>query len=227
MNGLRMLVPVAVWWLLAPAAGEAQEGTTLSASRTRAVLDKYCVTCHNQRTKTAGLALDALNIAAVSGQAQTWEKVVRKIRTGAMPPANLPRPDKASAEGVVAWLETELDRAAVVHPDAGRPTLHRLNRSEYRNAIRDFLGFEVDAASLLPRDNAGYGFDNNADALSLSPALVERYLAAAAKISQMALGRIRGSLEPDTVFVPTDRDQTIRVSDDLPWGSRGGLTFPF
>src|SRR5262245_60678088 len=130
MTSLRLLPPVAVWWLLAPAVCEAQVS---SASAARAVLDKYCVTCHNQRTKTAGLALDALNISAVGGHAETWEKVVRKIRTGAMPPARLPRPDKAAADAVIAWLEIELDRAAVEHPNPGRPTLHRLNRSEYRN----------------------------------------------------------------------------------------------
>ena len=152
---------------------------------------------------------------------------MRKIRTGAMPPAMMPRPDKADADGVVAWLEPELDRASVEHPNPGRPTLHRLNRSEYRNAIRDLLALEIDAASLLPDDNAGYGFDNNADALSLSPALVERYMAAAAKISQMALGRVRGAPAPETVFVPTDRDQTIRVSDDLPWDRVAGWCFTF
>ena len=117
----------------------------------------------------------------------------------------------------------ELDRAALEHPNPGRPTLHRLNRVEYRNAIRDLLALEIDPASLLPADNAAYGFDNNADALSLSPALTERYLGAAAKISQMALGRVRGSPSPETIFVPTDRNQGIRFSDDLPWGSRGGL----
>jgi hypothetical protein len=168
-----------------------------------------------------------LDISHVSGNAESWEKVVRKIRTGAMPPAMMPRPDKADADGVVAWLEPELDRASVEHPNPGRPTLHRLNRSEYRNAIRDLLALEIDAASLLPDDNAGYGFDNNADALSLSPALVERYMAAAAKISQMALGRVRGAPAPETVFVPTDRDQTIRVSDDLPWDRVAGWCFTF
>jgi hypothetical protein len=144
-----------------------------------------------------------------------------------MPPVGLPRPDKPAAAGVVSWVETELDRAASEHPNPGRPTLQRLNRAEYSNAIRDLLGLEIDAATLLPADSAGYGFDNNADALSLSPALTERYLEAAAKVSQMALGRLRGSPAPETVFIPTDRDQTIRFSDDLPWGSRGGLVFRY
>jgi len=189
----------------------------------RAVLDKYCITCHNQRLRTAGLALDALDVAQPGQRAEEWEKVVRKLRTGAMPPPGRPRPDKALADGVTSWLEAELDRAALEHPKPGRPTLHRLNRVEYRNAVRDMLALEIDPASLLPPDNAAYGFDNNADALSLSPALAERYLGAAAKISQMTLGQVRGSSSPETVFVPTDRNQGSRFSEDLPWGSRGGL----
>ena len=216
----------------APQTGSAGSQQAISAGAAaapapRAVLDKYCVACHNQGVQTAGLALDALDLAHVSGSAEVWETVVRKIRTGAMPPAGMPRPDKSLADGVVSWLETELDRAAIEHPNPGRPTLHRLNRAEYRNAIRDLLALEIDAASLLPADNAAYGFDNNADALSLSAALTERYLEAAAKISQMALGRVRGSPAPETVFVPTDRNQGIRFSDDLPWGSRGGLAFRY
>ncbi|HUE84948.1 MAG TPA: DUF1587 domain-containing protein, partial [Vicinamibacterales bacterium] len=199
----------------------------VAASGHRAVLDKYCVTCHNQRAKTAGLALDALDPARVSDSAEAWETVVRKIRSGAMPPVGMPRPDKALADGVVSWLETELDRAALEDPNPGRPTLQRLNRAEYRNAIRDLLALEIDAASMLPADSAGHGFDNNADALSFSAALTERYLEAAAKISQMALGRVRGSPAPETFFVPTDRDQGKRFSDDLPWGSRGGLAFRY
>ena len=192
----------------------------------RAVLAKYCITCHNQRVRTGALALDTLDMARVGDRADVWEEVVRKLRTGAMPPAGRPRPDKAVSNDVVTWLETELDRAALEHPNPGRPTLHRLNRSEYRNAVRDLLGVDIDA-SLLPADNAAYGFDNNADALTLSSALTERYLAAAAKISQMALGRPPGSPTPETIFVPTDRNQGTRVSDDLPFGSRGGTAFRY
>ena len=149
--------------------------------------------------------------------------MIRKLRTGAMPPAGMPRPDKAVAENLVTGIEAELDRAALDNPNPGRPSLQRLNRSEYHNAIRDLLDIEIDAATMLPADVAGYGFDNNADALTLSPALTDRYLGAAAKISQMALGRPRGLPTPDTYFVPTDRNQALRVSDDLPFGSRGGL----
>jgi mono/diheme cytochrome c family protein len=206
----------------APPAAVAAAGPPL-----RAVLDKYCITCHNERLKTGGLALDRLDLAQASEHAEEWEKVVRKLRTGAMPPVGRPRPDKALADSVTSWLEAELDRAALGHPNPGRPTLHRLNRVEYRNAIRDMLALEIDPASLLPPDNAAYGFDNNADALSLSPALAERYLGAAAKISQMALGRLRGSPSSETVFVPTDRNQGSRFSEDLPWGSRGGVAIRY
>ena len=213
-------------WVAAPAARGVQ-GTAASPQPARAVFDKYCVGCHNQRVKTAGLALDALDPAQAGEHAEAWEKVVRKLRTGAMPPPGRPRPDKALTASVAASLEAGLDRAAAEHPNPGRPTLHRLNRVEYRNAIRDLLALEIDPAALLPGDNAAYGFDNNADALSLSPALTERYLEAAARISQMALGHVRGSAAPEAVFVPTDRNQGIRLSDDQPWGSRGGSAFQY
>ena len=192
----------------------------------RAVLQKYCFACHNQRARVGGLALDTLDLTHVAERVEVWEQVVRQLRTGAMPPAGRPRPDTAESNDVVTWLETELDRAALEHPNPGRPTLHRLNRSEYRNAVRDLLAVDVDA-SLLPADNAAYGFDNNADALTLSSVLTERYLGAAAKISQLAVGRPRGSPTPETIFVPTDRDQGARVSDDMPFGSRGGTAFRY
>ena len=127
----------------------------------RAVLDKYCVTCHNQRAKTARLTLEGMDLSKMSGDTEKWEKVVRKLRTGAMPPAGMPRPEKPVTVSVASWLEAALDRAAIERPNPGRPTLHRLNRAEYRNAIRDLLALDIDAASLLPADSAGYGFDNN------------------------------------------------------------------
>jgi mono/diheme cytochrome c family protein len=201
---------------------ETQSARAAAASH-QSTLSKYCITCHNQRTKTGGLALDALNLTDVRDHAEEWEKVVRKVRTGAMPPVGRARPDKTAAEGLVTWLEGELDRAATERLNPGRPTLQRLNRNEYTNAVRDLLAVELDAASLLPADVAGYGFDNNADALTLSPALTERYLGAAAKIGQLALGRPRGLPTPETFFVPSDSNQGLRISDDLPFGSRGGL----
>jgi Protein of unknown function (DUF1592)/Protein of unknown function (DUF1588)/Protein of unknown function (DUF1585)/Protein of unknown function (DUF1587)/Protein of unknown function (DUF1595) len=163
----------------------------------------------------------------VTEHPEVWEHVIRKVRTGAMPPVGRPRPDKAVASTLVTYLETELDRAAFAQPNPGRLALARLNRAEYRNAIRDVLGLEIDAVAMLPNDIAGHGFDNNADALTLSPMLTERYLGAAAKISQMALARPRGVPMPETFFVPTDRNQNIRVSDDLPLGSRGGTSFRY
>ena len=192
----------------------------------RDVLQEYCFSCHNERREVGGLALDALDMTHVAERADVWERVVRKLRTGAMPPAGRPQPGKTVSNDVATWLEAELDRAAREHPDPGRPTLHRLNRSEYRNAVRDLLAVDIDA-SLLPADNAAYGFDNNADALTLSSALMARYLGAAAKIGQMALARPRGIPAPETFFVPTDRDQGTRISDDLPFGSRGGTAFRY
>jgi mono/diheme cytochrome c family protein len=230
MNCRRSALVVAVLCVVAAGGRDLQgRGAAPQAASPppRAVLDKYCVTCHNQRMKTGGLALDALDLSQLSEHTDVWEKVVRKIRTGAMPPVGRPRPDKALAESVASSLEADLDRAALEHANPGRPTLHRLNRVEYRNAIRDMLALEIDLASVLPPDSAAYGFDNNADALSLSPVLAERYLEAAAKISQLALGHVRGSPLPETVFVPTDRNQGNRVSEDLPWGSRGGLAIRY
>jgi mono/diheme cytochrome c family protein len=192
-----------------------------------ALLQKYCATCHNDRMKAGGLAFSALDLASLSKDAEAWEQVVRKVRTGAMPPVGRPRPDAAAAHSLVTYLETELDRAALATPNPGRPSLQRLNRAEYRNAVRDLLAVEIDAASMLPADVAGHGFDNNAAALTLSSALTERYLGAAAKVAQMALGRPRGLPTPETFFVPTDRDQGKRVSDDLPLGSRGGLALRY
>ena len=223
----RRLALAAALCAIVPATCAAQERSAAPpppGPSPRAVIDKYCVTCHNARIKTAGLALDTLDLAQVGERADVWERVVRKLRTGAMPPVGRPRPDKALSDGAAAWLEASLDRAALEHPNPGRPTLHRLNRVEYRNAVRDLLALEIDAASLLPADSAAYGFDNNADALTLSPVAAERYLNAAVKIGQMALGHVRGSQLPETVFVPTDRNQGTRANDDQPWGTRGGLT---
>ena len=208
------------------ATGTASTAQAAAESTPRPVLQRYCFTCHNQRARTGGLALDILDMRRVGEHAEVWEAVIRKLRTGAMPPVGRPRPGKATYDAVVTWLETALDRAARANPDPGRPTLHRLNRTEYRNAVRDLLAVDIDAA-LLPADNAAYGFDNNADALTLSSALTERYLGAAARVAEMALGRPRGTPAPETFFVPTDRDQGTRISDALPFGSRGGAAFRY
>src|SRR5688572_16594869 len=206
-----------------PSAGQA--GDAVAANQ--ATVQKYCVSCHNDKVKSGGLALTTLDLARAPKDAEAWEHVIRKVRTGAMPPVGRPRPDKATADTLVTYLESELDKAALAAPNPGRAALPRLNRAEYRNAVRDVLGLEIDAASMLPTDIAGHGFDNNADALTLSPMLTERYLGAAAKISQMALARPRGVPMPETFFVPTDRNQSVRVTDELPLGTRGGTAFRY
>lgn len=208
-----------------PATSQAPSAST--AAEQKAVLAKYCYMCHNDKVKSGNLALTALDIFAPAKDTESWEKVIRKLGTGAMPPAGMPRPDKAAAEGLRRYLETELDSVALAHPNPGRPGLQRLNRAEYTNAIRDLLALDIDGASLLPPDTAGYGFDNNADALRLSPALTERYLNAAAKISQTALERPRGMPTPETFFEPTDRSEAGRFSDEMPFGSRGGLAIHY
>src|ERR1700734_2992431 len=165
----------------------------------QATLDKYCVTCHNQRLKTGGLTLDNLDLANVPANAEVWEKVIGKLRSGTMPPAGMPRPDAATYSALAAWLETQIDRAS--EPYAGRPILHRLNRSEYANAIRDLLALDIDAASLLPPDDSAYGFDNISDALGLSPALQEAYLSAAVRIGALAVGDANVSAGSETYRV--------------------------
>ena len=167
-----------------------QPAATLAASSSapRAALKQYCLTCHNDQIKTAGLTLAPLDVDRVGEHAATWEKVVRKLRVRMMPPPGSPRPDEATYEALVAHLETGLDRAAAAAPNPGRTeTFRRLNRTEYQNAIRDLLGIDVDVSSLLPKDDASHGFDNVAVG-ELSPTLLERYLAAAQKVSRLAVG---------------------------------------
>ena len=187
-----------------------------------ALVGKYCVTCHNARMRTGGLVLDEARTQAVGANPQTWENVVKKLRTGAMPPAGLPRPDAATLASAITSLETALDRAAALRPNPGRPVVHRLNRAEYGNAVRDLLGLEVDTRALLPADNSEQGFDNIADVLSVSPALLDRYLSAARKISRLAVGR---QTTTDSVTYNLGRDwyQEARMSEDLPFGSIGGI----
>ncbi len=207
----------------AGAAWAQPEAAAAEATSARAVLDRYCVACHNARTLTAGLALDAVDPARVADHAEVWEKVLRKLRTRTMPPAPRPRPDAESYAALVAYFETALDRAAEAAPDPGRPALQRLNRAEYVNAVRDLLALEVDGQALLPADESGYGFDNIGDVLTVSPGLLDRYLLAAAKISRQAVGD--PTLRPTTALYRTSPllAQDGRVSEDLPFGSRGGL----
>ncbi len=208
--------------------GQAQGAPATSVSSQRALLDRYCVTCHNQRQKTAGLLLDTADLANVSGNTAVWEKVIRKIRLGAMPPPGLPRPVQADYDALASYLEGSIDRAAAASPNPGRTdAVHRLNRIEYRNAVRDVIGVDVNVSAFLPPDDSDEnGFDNTAEVLSLSPALLDRYLAAARKLTRLAVGRQPSVPLADTYNVPIllaqDRE---RVSEDLPFGSRGGTAF--
>ena len=193
-----------------------------SASTARVILDRYCVTCHNERLRTGNLALDTVNVDHVGDDADVWEKVLQKLQTQAMPPPGRPRPDQAAHDGFASWLERALDRAAAADPNPGRPTIHRLNRLEYTNAIRDLLDLEIDPQALLPSDDLAYGFDNNADILTVAPGLLERYMSAARKISRLAVGD--PSIEPDVVryAMSSLQVQDDRMSEELPFGSRGG-----
>jgi cytochrome c5 len=200
----------------------AADTTSSAAPGYRKLLDRYCVTCHNQQLKTAGLTLDSADLAKVPNGAETWEKVVRKLRAGAMPPPGLPRPDSAAYQALASWLETQLDSRAQANPDPGRPLLHRMNRAEYANAIRDLLAMEVDAASLLPPDDSAYGFDNVSDVLGVSPSLQERYLAAASNISALAIGDPHISPASATFRIRQDLSQNQHV-EGLPLGTVGGI----
>ena len=188
-------------------------------------VETHCVACHNDRALTGGLSLSADTFASLAGRTETWEKVLHKIRTGQMPPANRPRPGTADTNAFAAWLQTTLDAAAELNPHPGRVGAHRLNRTEYTNAIRDLFALQIDAAALLLPDEADEGFDNVAASLALSPSHLERYLAAARHISRMAVG----DRSPDTTAtsqvyrVPRLLEQDGRVDEDLPFGSRGGL----
>ncbi|HUK33053.1 MAG TPA: DUF1592 domain-containing protein, partial [Vicinamibacterales bacterium] len=188
----------------------------------RPTLTQYCVPCHSDRLKTGGLSLEAALAEGVAADAATFEKVVQKLRSGAMPPAGRARPSRSAVESLTSQLERALDAAEAAHPDPGAPLLHRLNRAEYANAIRDLLALDVDAAALLPPDDAAGGFDNVADVLGVSPALMERYLAAAGEISAAAVGDRTILPNSRTFHVAPDTSQSEHV-EGLPLGTRGGL----
>jgi mono/diheme cytochrome c family protein len=187
----------------------------------RAVVSQYCVTCHNERLKSGGLVLDPAGVATPETNIEVWEKVTRKLRAGLMPPPGSPRPAPAALDAFAGWLEGGLDRAAARSPNPGRPMLHRLNRSEYANAIRDLLLLEMDPALLLPPDDSAYGFDNVSDVLGVSPSLQERYLTAAATISALAVGDTRVRPGGETYRIAQDLSQDQHI-DGLPLGTLGG-----
>ena len=196
-----------------------------SAEAVRETLDRFCVRCHNERTLTAGLALDTHDLAKVGTDAETWERVIVKLRSRTMPPAGSPRPAEATYRNVASWLETEIDTVALARPDPGRgETFHRLNRAEYHAAVRDLLAVDVDVAELLPADDTyEHGFDNNGDVLSISPDLVARYLSAARRISRLAVGIPPVSPTVATYRVHPGLLQDERQDDLLSFGSRGGI----
>jgi len=224
----RLLATCAAVWLCATAVplGGAHAQTPASspdqtASAHATALRRYCVSCHNDRLRTAGFSLDGLDVANPAVSPELWEKVVQKLRSRAMPPAQSPRPDDATYDSLATWLETALDQAAVVRPNPARPLLHRMNRAEYRNAIRDLLALDVDV-SALPADDATYGFDNIADALGTSPLLLESYVTMARKISRAALGSTTIPAVTLTYQTPEDLTQDYHLRD-LPLGTRGGI----
>jgi mono/diheme cytochrome c family protein len=208
--------------------GEAEPGQTTQAAQA-AVLNTYCVTCHSDKARTGGLTLEHADLLDIPKGAQTWEKVIRKVRAGMMPPPGMQRPDKATLDAFSVFLENSLDQAAALKPRPGRATIHRLNRTEYANAIRDLLALDVDGASLLPPDDESSGFDNIADVLNVPPSLMERYLSASWNISRAAVGNpgIAPSMVTYRVRPDLSQDQHI---DGMPLGTRGGIliqhTFP-
>ena len=220
-------VGVALMVLAAVATAPEHSALTASAAAppaalSREVLDRYCVTCHNQRLKTAGLSLDQVDLAQVGTHAAILEKVVRKLRSGQMPPEGRPRPDAATLEAFVTSVEAALDETAASRPDPGRVVSRRLNRVEYVNAIQDVLGLQIDGAQLLPSDMAGFGFDNNADVLSMTPALMARYTAAATKISRAALGGPDNRPTQQVYSLGFER-QDARMGEDMAFATHGGL----
>ncbi|MEO8096125.1 MAG: DUF1592 domain-containing protein [Acidobacteriota bacterium] len=203
--------------------------TPAPAAPDRAMLNQYCIGCHSERLKTGNLVLEKLDPSSPAGQVDVWEKVVRKVRAGMMPPAGAPRPDRTVLDAFAGRLEGALDRESAAHPNPGSIALHRLNRAEYSNVVRDLLGLEIDVTTMLPADDSSEGFDNIADALRISPALLEGYVTAAANISRLAVGDSGIGAVTATYRAPSGFSQSSHI-DGLPLGTVGGMqarhTFP-
>jgi hypothetical protein len=203
-----------------------------SASPIKPIVDTYCITCHNQKSRTAGLSLEGVDAAHPAANPELWERVIEKLRAGAMPPPGMPRPEAKAYDTATSWLEGEIDRAWVARPNPGRSSaVQRLNRTEYNNAIRDLLGVDVDVRSLLPGDDTADGsFDNIADVLNISTAHLERYLSVARQVTRLAVGLPPSNPPVESFDIPLHIVQDDRQSEDLPFGSRGGIavhhTFP-
>jgi hypothetical protein len=188
----------------------------------RAVVTRYCVTCHNERTKAGGLALDAMDYNNLPAGAAVWEKSLKKLRVGMMPPPSAAQPDAATRTELMSWITTTLDRAAAASPNPGRPVLHRLNRAEYANAVRDLLALDVDPSTLLPPDDSAYGFDNVGDVLGMSPVLLERFMEAANKVGSLAIGDPDIGISAQTFHIRQDASQDIHI-EGQPIGTVGGV----
>jgi mono/diheme cytochrome c family protein len=220
MAGGATLAAALAW--TAPQAAPARQSPPARPIDGPAVVTQYCLTCHNDRLKTAGLSLEAVEFSNVAAHAELLEKATRKIKVGMMPPPGAPRPDAETRAALVAWLESSLDRAAAGTRDPGRRLIHRLNRTEYANAVRDLLAVDVDASALLPPDDAAYGFDNIADALGVSPVLLERYLSAAGKVSALAVGDPQTAPEGQVFRIRQDASQDVHL-EGMPLGTVGGI----
>jgi len=207
---------------LALASAGCQPSVEERAAAAKDVIDGYCTDCHNDAERTGELTLEGLALSDVGTHAEAWEAVVRKLRGRMMPPAGEPLPDAAATNELVAYLEGQLDLAAAANPNPGRKSLHRLNRTEYGNAIRDLLALDIDASAYLPNDSEAYGFDNIADVLGTDPSLMDRYLSAAWKITSAAMGDTDIAAAVTTYRVPPDRSQRDHV-EGLPFGTRGGM----
>jgi hypothetical protein len=192
-------------------------------SQERAVINQYCAGCHNEKLRSGGLALTTLDLAHPERNAEEWEKVIVKLRAGMMPPAGAKR-DKTAIDGLATWLENSLDQGAASNPNPGRPSLHRLNRTEYANSVRDLLDLEIDPADWLPADDMSHGFDNMAEVLNVSPTLLDGYVRAAGKISRLAVGDPAMSPQVETYHLASAFSQTHHV-EGAPLGTRGGIVF--
>jgi len=237
---LTKISPATVWFRASSLAavvslaflgsGKAQAPAPIpnEAAASQALMKRYCVGCHNQSLRTAEISVQNLDLAMNGPDAAVWEKVLRKVSTGQMPPPGMPHPKPEVSAAFTKWLTESLDNAAVAHPNPGHPTIHRLNRNEYGNAIRDLLGLDLKLGAKLPADDTGYGFDNIGEVLSLSPVLIEQYVAAARLVSKAAVGNT--AIKPEVnEFAPPKEPGAgrTRVSDDLPFDSVGGLSIDY
>jgi Protein of unknown function (DUF1592)/Protein of unknown function (DUF1588)/Protein of unknown function (DUF1587)/Protein of unknown function (DUF1585)/Protein of unknown function (DUF1595) len=211
----------------APAAKAATQQTPSNPTpqTARAFLNQYCVVCHNDTLRTANFSLQTADLTAVGDHPEIWERVIRKMRAGMMPPPGMPRPPLARYDALRLWLEAEVDLKAAAHPNPGSVVLHRLNRTEYKNAIRDLLDLDIDATTLLPPDDSARGFDNIAGSLTISPTLLEAYTTAAARIARLAVGFWKSPTEA-AYIASGDTSQTERLQG-LPLGTRGGMAVQY